>query len=117
MGRMLHEAVAIDPATGIAYLTEDEAWQLRLLPIHSRTTRAVGAGSYEAGGRLQAARVAGRANADLRTPAVGDVHRIEWVDIENPDADPGKPPAGDHRSRPAARAARSCRPGRRAGWC
>lgn len=92
MGRMLHEAVAIDPATGIAYLTEDEAYNsgfYRYVPKASR----VGAGSYEEGGRLQAARVAGRANADLRAPAVGDLHRIEWVDIEYPDADPGKPPA------------------------
>ena len=36
MGRMLHEAVAIDPATGIAYLTEDEAIQRRLLSIHAQ---------------------------------------------------------------------------------
>ena len=89
---MLHEAVAIDPATNIAYLTEDEAWNsgfYRYVPKDASSR----AGSYEAGGRLQAARVAGRAHADLRAPAVGDVHRIEWVDIEDPDADPGKPPA------------------------
>jgi secreted PhoX family phosphatase len=92
MGRMLHEAVAIDPATNIAYLTEDEAYNsgfYRYLPKDASGR----AGSYEAGGRLQAARVAGRAHADLRAPAVGEVHRIEWVDIERPDADPGKPPA------------------------
>ncbi len=92
MGRMLHEAVAIDPATGIAYLTEDEAYNAGFYRFVPKTAD-VGAGSYEAGGRLQAARVAGRANADLRAPAVGDLHRIEWVDIEDPDADPGKPPA------------------------
>ena len=92
MGRMLHEGVAIDPATGIAYLTEDEAYNAGFYRFVPDTSKA-GAGSYEAGGRLQAARVAGRAHADLRAPAVGDVHRIEWVDIENPDADPGKPPA------------------------
>jgi secreted PhoX family phosphatase len=92
MGRMLHEAVAIDPATGIAYLTEDEAWNsgfYRYVPGESR----VGPGSYEAGGKLQAARVAGRPHADLRAPTVGDVHGVEWVDIAEADADPGKTPA------------------------
>ena len=92
MGRMLHEAVAVDPATGIAYLTEDEAWNSGFYRYVARDER-VGPGSYEAGGRLQAARVAGRAHADLRVPAVGDVHAIEWVDIESPDADPGRTPA------------------------
>ena len=92
MGRMLHEAVAIDPATSIAYLTEDEAYNSGFYRYRPKDTRGR-AGSYEAGGQLQAARVAGRPNADLRAPTVGDLHRIEWVDIENPDADPGKPPA------------------------
>jgi secreted PhoX family phosphatase len=92
MGRMLHEAVAIDPATGIAYLTEDEPWNSGFYRYIAHDKRA-GAGSYEAGGRLQAARVAGRANADLRVPVVGDVHAIEWVDIDDPDGDPGKTPA------------------------
>ncbi len=93
MGRMQHEAVAIDPTTNIAYLTEDEAYNsgfYRYVPKDASGR----AGSYEAGGRLQAARVAGRAHADLRAPAVDDLHRIAWVDIEQPDADPGKPPVG-----------------------
>ena len=91
MGRMLHEAVAVDPQTRVAYLTEDH-------PNHSGFYRFIPkdpggvAGSYEAGGRLQAARVAGQANADLRTPAVGDFHRIDWVDIDDPDAEPGFAP-------------------------
>jgi secreted PhoX family phosphatase len=93
MGRMLHEAIAIDPATGIAYLTEDEPWNSGFYRYIAHDKR-VGPGSYEEGGRLQAARVAGRANADLRVPAVGDVHAIEWVDVDNPDDDPGKTPAG-----------------------
>ena len=91
MGRMLHEAVAIDPATNVAYLTEDEAYNsgfYRYVPKDASGR----AGAYEAGGRLQAACVAGRPRADLRAPAVGDVHRIVWVDIADPDADPGKPP-------------------------
>ena len=93
MGRMLHEAVAVDPATGIAYLTEDEAWNSGFYRFLANDQSA-GPGRYEAGGRLQAARVARRAHADLRTPTVGDVHAIEWVDIENPDAGPGRTPPG-----------------------
>jgi secreted PhoX family phosphatase len=92
MGRMLHEAVAVDPASGIAYLTEDEAWNSGFYRYIANRNTPAGAGSYEAGGRLQAARVARRAHADLRAPAVGDVHGIEWVDIGNPDADPGRTP-------------------------
>jgi hypothetical protein len=92
MGRMLHEAVAVDPATAIAYMTEDAPYNsgfYRYVPNDASGH----AGAYEAGGRLQAARVAGRPRADLRTPVVGDVHRLEWVDIEQPDADPGRSPA------------------------
>lgn len=93
MGRMLHEAVAIDPQTRMAYLTEDHPYSsgfYRFIP----KDRSGLAGCYEAGGRLQAARVVGTRHADLRVPAVGDRYRIEWVDIEDPDADPGvAPPA------------------------
>jgi hypothetical protein len=92
MGRMMHEAVAVDPKTKIAYLTEDHPHHsgfYRFLP-NDRSGRA---GSYQAGGRLQAARVIGLANADLRNPSLGDQHRLDWVDIERPDADPGFAPA------------------------
>jgi len=93
MGRMLHEAVAIDPATRIAYLTEDNPRRscfYRFLPQDSSGQP----GSYEAGGRLQAAKVTGIARADLLTPATGDIHRLEWIDIEQPDARPGAAPEG-----------------------
>jgi uncharacterized protein len=92
MGRMLHEAVAIDPKTHAAYLTEDQPHNsgfYRFLPKDAKG----GAGSYESGGRLQAARVVGRRNADLRTPAVGDRHEVEWVDLENPDSGAGIAPS------------------------
>ena len=92
MGRMKHEAATIDPATKIAYLTEDNPGNscfYRFIP-HDASGLP---GSYEAGGRLQAPRVVGRANVDLRRPVLGEVHRIEWVDIELPDADPGSVPS------------------------
>ena len=96
MGRMKHEAVAVDPATNIAYVTEDNPGNSCFYRFIPRDASGV-PGSYEAGGRLQAPRVVGRSNADLRRPALGDVHRIEWVDIEYPDADPGRVPAGKLR--------------------
>jgi secreted PhoX family phosphatase len=93
MGRMLHEAVAIDPATKTAYLTEDNPKRscfYRFLPKDRSGT----AGSYEAGGRLQAAKVRGVERADLLAPALGDLHRLEWIDVEHPDAPPGAAPEG-----------------------
>jgi uncharacterized protein len=51
-----------------------------------------GALRIDADGRLQAAKVAGRRNADLRRPRVGSRYSIEWVDIDEPDAKPGPAP-------------------------
>lgn len=93
MGRFRHEAVAIDPTTNAAYMTEDEidarcSAFYRYLPRDARG----GAGRFEAGGQLQAAKVAGRRNAALRAPAVGDAYAIDWVDVPEPDADPAAAP-------------------------
>lgn len=87
MGRFSHEAVAIDPRTDIAYLTEDSRNRsgfYRFIPNARRGTH----GAYEQGGRLQMARVVGRANVDLNIASTGDTHQIEWVDIADPDANP-----------------------------
>jgi secreted PhoX family phosphatase len=104
MGRMKHEAVAVDPVSKVAYLTEDNPGTscfYRFIPTDASGV----AGSYEAGGRLQAPRVAGRPNLDLRRPALEDSYRLEWIDIEHPDADPGnvfstRTRAGDSGSGP-----------------
>lgn len=80
MGRFVHEAVAIDPDTGIAYETEDRntAGFYRFLP---NDTQDLGAG-----GRLQMLAIKGRPNYDTRTgQRVGKPLPVEWVDIENPD--------------------------------
>jgi secreted PhoX family phosphatase len=93
MGRLMHEAVAVDPVTKYAYLTEDNPRRstfYRFIP----NDRSGTTGSYEAGGRLQAARVVGRNNADLRTPAIGDEHHLEWIDLADPDSKPADLPAG-----------------------
>lgn len=86
LGRFSHEAVAIDPRTGIVYLTEDDrnkAGLYRFIPDDRRGRN----GSLENGGRLQAARVRGIANADLTTAAIDTEYRLEWVDIPDPDLD------------------------------
>lgn len=79
MGRFDHEAVAIDPRTGIAYQTEDngDSGFYRFVPErYGRLTR----------GRLQQLKVRGTANYDTRTGQEPFAElAVEWVDIENPD--------------------------------
>lgn len=86
MGRFVHEAVAVDPATGIVYQTEDadRAGLYRFVP---RTP-----GRLADGGRLQMLAVRGRPRADLRRGQLSGVSMgVYWVDITVPDvARPGR---------------------------
>lgn len=90
MGFMDHEAVAIDPHTGYVYLTEDNGHNsgtsglYRFRP-HDPSPRL---GALEAGGILEIARVVGQPHRDLRIVEYGEQFDIEWVRIEEPDADP-----------------------------
>lgn len=99
MGRFEHEAIAIDPASGVVYETEDRADGLlyRYLPDV--------AGDLHAGGRLQALAVRARPGFDTRnwtaslvTP--GDVLSVEWIDCDDVEA-----PEDDLRHRGHARGA------------
>ena len=96
MGRFRHEAVAIDPETGFAYLSEDmeDGLLYRFQPEAIRRgtkPSALRVGDYALGGVLEALRVAGR--PQLRTQnwksapaiALGDSFAVEWVRIEDPD--------------------------------
>jgi uncharacterized protein len=86
MGRMAHEASAIDPATGYWYLTEDQGnanTLYRFLPSNVNG----GLGSLHAGGRLQGLKVRNVTNADLRDPFLCQEFQCEWVDIAEPDLD------------------------------
>ncbi|MFM8898390.1 MAG: alkaline phosphatase PhoX [Burkholderiales bacterium] len=86
MGRMPHEASAIDPATGYWYLTEDQGnanTLYRFLP----NNLAGGLNSLHAGGQLQGLKVRGVNNADLRNPTLCQEYSCEWVNVTNPDAD------------------------------
>ncbi|HEX6985225.1 MAG TPA: alkaline phosphatase PhoX [Planctomycetaceae bacterium] len=77
MGRFVHEAVAVDPETGIVYETEDKgtAGFYRFLPNEK--------GNLKAGGRLQMLKAAG--GDDLRRGGrAGQTYDVSWVDIEDP---------------------------------
>ncbi len=87
MGRFVHEAVAIDPATGIVYQTEDAHYIPDELP---------GAGLYRFipnepgvlvnGGALQMLAVTGEPGyLTARGRTQGTVVQAHWVDIEDPD--------------------------------
>jgi secreted PhoX family phosphatase len=89
MGRFDHEAVCVDPRTGVVYLTEDKNDGLfyRFIP----TTP----GRLAEGGRLQAMGFKARPGADstnqeTREWSVGDWREVVWIDledVESPDAD------------------------------
>lgn len=82
MGRFDHEAVCIDPRTGIVYLTEDKVDGLfyRFIP----TTP----GKLAEGGRLQAMGFRGRKGVDSsnhtdRVWDVGDWREVVWIDLDD----------------------------------
>jgi hypothetical protein len=85
MGRMKHEAVAVDPVTGFVYLTEDNGPSgfYRFRPSAAEG----GLGTLERGGVLEMLRLRDRPGADLGAPRAGDLHPVEWVPIRDPDAD------------------------------
>ncbi len=99
MGLFRHEAAAVDPRTGIVYLTEDQGYIsgfYRFLP-KDRSPRV---GALEAGGTLEMLRVKGQPNADLADIRGGDAFDIEWVRIPEPDHDPEELEAAGDSDRP-----------------
>lgn len=99
MGRMRHEAAAVDPVRGDVYLSEDHlnvSALYRYRPVEPRGAP----GSLHRGGRLQAARiravlasaapapVAVANDRGLLDPRIGDEYELEWVDVPDPDASP-----------------------------
>ena len=80
MGRFVHEAVSIDPATGIVYETEDQGTSgfYRFLPDE--------AGVLSAGGRLEMLCIADTPRADLRIGQSAEIWRpVSWAPIDDPD--------------------------------
>jgi len=96
MGRFRHEAIAVDPASGAVYQTEDigDGLLYRFLPREK--------GRLAAGGRLQALVVADWRTADTRNWTsgkfpVGRPQRVTWIDLDDVES-----PQGDLRLRGAA---------------
>ena len=85
MGRFPHEAVAVDPTTNTAYLTEDAGGPLGLFYRFIPTDKSGTFNSYAAGGQLQAMRVPGIDDLSQITQ-VGTVLEVIWVDIPDIDA-------------------------------
>ena len=80
MGRFAHEALAIDPATGIVYETEDNGSNSGFYRFVPDTP-----GVLVNGGRLQMLAVLGVSQYDTRTAqAVGASLPVTWVDIDDP---------------------------------
>ncbi len=88
MGRFNHEAVCIDPRTGIVYQTEDRHDGLIYRFIPHRP------GKLQAGGRLQILVLKGAPRTDTRnwpeteepTFPIGEAFDVEWLDIDNVEA-------------------------------
>lgn len=96
MGRFNHEAVAVDPKTGIVYQTEDRGDGLfyRFIPKQP--------GSLHAGGILQALKIKNQpgvntSNQSTQTIPVSQSLAVEWVTIDNPNPpnDNAPPQGGD----------------------
>jgi secreted PhoX family phosphatase len=97
MGRFNHEAAAVDPATGIVYMTEDrdDSVLYRFLPKVP--------GRLAEGGRLQAMVIEGLTDTRNWSSAgmlVGQSFPVRWVDLDEVEA-----PKDDLRQRAAAKGA------------
>ena len=80
MGRFVHEAIAVDPDTGIVYETEDRnpAGFYRFIPNHP--------GHLSHGGKLQMLAVKDQPLYDTRTGQTMAVDlSVVWIDIDDPD--------------------------------
>ncbi|MEU1804863.1 alkaline phosphatase PhoX [Streptomyces sp. NPDC019937] len=85
MGRFQHEAIAVDPRSGVVYETEDAFERpfglfYRFLPRKPLG----GTGSLRAGGKLQALRVPGVADLSTVQEPGTSFSGIEWVTVPDP---------------------------------
>ena len=87
MGRFLHEAAAVDPATGIVYLTEDAPAPDRAGLFYRYIPNTPG--QLALGGRLQAMAFRDQPGADARNWdgkviwKQGDVRQVGWIDLKD----------------------------------
>lgn len=97
MGRFNHEAAAVDPATGIVYMTEDrdDGMLYRFIPKVP--------GKLAEGGRLQAMSIEGLPDCRNWATALMPLRKayaVSWIDLDQPEA-----PKDDLRIRAAAKGA------------
>ena len=85
MGRFTHEAICVDPTTGIVYQTEDRGDSLiyRFIPKEK--------GKLEKGGVLQALAIKGQKSLDTRNWSealvkVGSALDVEWISLSDVDS-------------------------------
>lgn len=91
LGRFEHEAVAFDPRTGVAYLTEDADTPLGYFYRFRPGRPFGGRGSLHAGGALSAMAVPELGGADLSAVSdTGRVLAVEWVPVPQPDVAEGE---------------------------
>lgn len=85
MGRYQHEAICIDPRTGVVYETEDAfAFPFGCFYRFKPNQPLGGYGSLRAGGVLEAMRVPGVADlSTVREPGT-EFRNIEWVTVPDP---------------------------------
>lgn len=88
MGRFAHEAVAVDPASGIVYQTEDSSGKSGFYRYIPDITPG-GVGTLVQGGTLQMAKVKGQNNVNVAPAQLDVTYELEWVDIPNPDQNRG----------------------------
>lgn len=83
LGRFSHEAAAVDPRTGIVYLTEDAtpSGLYRFVPRRP--------GRLAAGGKLQMMKIGDAPRQTYGDPTGTAYGRVTWVDIDEPDPAPG----------------------------
>jgi uncharacterized protein len=86
MGRFAHEAVAVDPATGIVYETEDQGDGSGFYRYVSSSKPQRPGDLATTGGVLQMLKIVGRPQyATAINQTVGAALPVEWVTISDPD--------------------------------
>jgi secreted PhoX family phosphatase len=93
MGRFNHEAAAVDPRTGIVYLTEDREDSLLYRYLPNRSGRLI------EGGRLQALALRDTARTDSRNWTGADLAEQDWLPVRWIDLDGTDSPDDDLRLR------------------
>ncbi len=85
-GGFAHEAVAIDPETNVAYLTEDAARPFGLLYRFTPADASGGYGSYRSGGLPEAMHVPGVRDLSTVDRISARFNDVEWVPVTDPAA-------------------------------